>query len=388
MDNVLDIIERDRRWKNVRSEMQKRGFDCLIIYSSHGLYRNYSGNFRYLTNSGAEGYLLFPAEGNPTIFSFTMGWSPWVADFRGGHPVYSKAISERVRDLHLERSRFGLLDLTGYCGEASFPHASYVGLSNNFPNAQLEDATDILVEARMIKSQAEITCIERACEIAEKTIKVIIETAKPGVRDFEVKAKMMDTLFREGSEPGTMILYHSGKQLSHGGEAGAWTPANYRVLDTGDILHTEFDASYFGYKAQFNQPFSLGKPSNDWQRIFDVAIESVNSGLSVVRPGINVGDWIAAFACPIVKAGFVRRTPNFHGLGLTIEEPMGDFPAQPSYITQTTRILKPGMVFEIEPPVIRPDQTLGTTIGCPVLITETGYRLLSKNWKPEVKIIG
>jgi Xaa-Pro dipeptidase len=388
MDDVLNITERDRRWSKIRAVMQKRLLDCLIIWGSHGLYRNYSGNLRYLSNSGAEGYMLFPLQDEPTLFGFTIARTPWVADFRGGHPVYSKAISERIRELRLEKARIGLLDLSGYCGEASFPHATYVALSNRFPDAQFEDATDILVEARMVKSPAEISCIEYACEIAEKAIKTILDTAKPGVKDLEVKAKMMDTLFREGSEPGTMILYHSGKQFSHGGEAGAWTPANPRVLELGDIIHTEFDASYCGYKAQFNQPFSLGKPNDNWQRIFDVALESINSGLSVLRPGLSVGDWIAAFVYPIVKAGFVRRTPNFHGLGLSIEEPFGDFPAQPNYYTNTTRILEPGMVFEIEPPVISPNQRIGTTIGCPILITNNGYRFLSKNWKPEVKIIG
>ena len=74
-------------------------------------------------------------------------------------------------------------------------------------------------------------------------------------------------------------------------------------------------------------------------------------------------------------------------VGLAIEEPFGVFVAQPDYQPNLARIIEPGMVLELEPPAIRPDFKKGATIGSPVLVTDTGCRLLSKNWKPEVRII-
>ncbi len=65
-----------------------------------------------------------------------------------------------------------------------------------------------------------------------------------------------------------------------GGMIWAATP---KVMEKGDIIHTEFDASFMGYMAQFNQPFSLGEPSKEWMDIFNVAIESVNSALKVLK---------------------------------------------------------------------------------------------------------
>ena len=65
---------------------------------------------------------------------------------------------------------------------------------------------------------------------------------------------------------------------------------------------------------------------------------------------------------------------------------MGTFIAQPDYQPDLSRVIKPGMVIELEPPVISRDFKKGTTLGCPVLVTDTGCRLLSSNWKPEVKI--
>ncbi len=114
----------------------------------------YNASLRYLSNFNTEGYMVFPLEGDPTLFTFIGGYpTPWVADNRTGHPNYSKAISERLRELHLEKARIGLVELSGYNGEAGFPHTTYVALTSNFPEAKFEDATDIIVEARMIKSR-------------------------------------------------------------------------------------------------------------------------------------------------------------------------------------------------------------------------------------------
>jgi len=121
--------------------------------------------------------------------------------------------------------------------------------------------------------------------------------------------------------------------------------------------------------------------------IFNVVIESVNNALSALKPGMTVGELNEAFLPPIQKAGFIQRTPNFHGIGLAIEEPFSGFPGQPDYKAKSDRKLEPGMVLEFEPPVISQDFKKGTTLGSPVLVTDTGYRLLSKDWKPEVKII-
>ncbi|MDP2646359.1 MAG: hypothetical protein Q8P24_15585 [Desulfobacterales bacterium] len=41
------------------------------------------------------------------------------------------------------------------------------------------------------------------------------------------------------------------------------------------------------------------------------------------------------------------------------------------------------MVIEFEPKVMTPDRKKGVNLGCPVVVTETGCRVLNKTWKPE-----
>jgi len=386
----LTLDERDRRWKKVREAMEKRRLECLVIWGSYGRFRHFDANLRYLSNISAEGYLVFPLKDDPTLVQFFARPDPtaWVVDGRTGHPHYSKIISDRIRELDLENGRIGFVGLSGYDGEMGFPHTTYISLTSNFPRADFEDATDLMTEARIIKGPAEIRCLELGCEIGEKVIQVIVDTAKAGVRDYEVRARVMDTLFREGCEPDSMFLYHSGKEILHAGQGGQLKPSGTKVLEDGDIMLTEFDAVYSGYVSQYNQPFSLGKPDKEWMEIFHIATEAFNNGLNVLGPGITTGELYQAILSPIKEAGYTSTNPNFHGLGLGLEEPVSIFPAQTEYKPDTSLKMRSGMVVEFEPHVVRPDFKKGATLGSPVLVTDTGCRLLSKNWKPEVKIAG
>ena len=333
-----------------------------------------------------EGYLVFPLEGEPTLITFHGRPHPsWVKDNRSGHPTYSKAISERLRELHLEGASIGIVGLSGYYGELGFPHTTYVSLTSNFPGAKFEDATDIVVKARRIKSPAEIRCFELGCEVGEKVIQAIIDTAKVGVTDREIKLKVMDTVFRNGCDFASMLLLGAGKELTHGGQIPLQSPP--RALEQGDVILAEFDARYLGYMAQFNQPFSVGEPSKEWRDIFNVALEAFNNGFRTLRPGITAGELDEALISPIREAGYVRTNPAFHALGLSLEEPIGNYPHQTYHKPDLSLTLEAGMVLEFEPSVVTSDRKKGLTLGSPVLITETGCKLLSKFWKPEFRVV-
>jgi len=386
----LTLDERDRRWGIVREAMRRREIECLILWGSYGRFRHFGANLKYLSNISVEGYLVFPLSGDPTLVMFFARPDPtaWVADARSGHPNYSKVITDRIKELHLQRGRIGFVGLSGYDGEMGFPHATYVSIMGSFPGAKFEDASDILTEARIIKGPAEIRCLELGCEIGEKIIQVVADAAKPGVPDFEVRARVMDTLFRSGCEPDSMFLYHSGKNILHAGQGGQLKPPGSRILERGDIILTEVDAAYLGYIAQYNQPFSIGEPDQEWKEIFTVAAEAFDKGLNTLKPGITTGELYRAMLTPIAEAGYASTNPAFHGLGLGLEDPVSLFPAQPEYRPDTSLRMEPGMVVEFEPHVVRRDFKKGASLGCPVLVTETGFRLLSKNWKPEVRVAG
>jgi Xaa-Pro aminopeptidase len=258
---------------------------------------------------------------------------------------------------------------------------------NNFSQAHFEDAIGVLEEARRIKSDAEIRCLELGCEVGDKVIKAIVDTAKVGVKNYEIRAMMMDTLFREGCEPSSLLLYHSGKEIHHAGQGLNYTAGDTDALEPGDVILTEFDAKYLGYKAQYNQPFSVGEPGKEWREIFSVALEAFNSGFNALRPGITAGELDQAFLSPIKESDYTYTYCAFHGIGLSLEEPIGALPVQFEYKPSATFRIEAGMVLEFEPHVVTLDGKKGLHLGSPVLVIETGCKLLSKTWKPEFKIV-
>ena len=152
------------------------------------------------------------------------------------------------------------------------------------------------------------------------------------------------------------------------------------------MIHTEFNAKYNNYTAQYNQPFSLGEPDKEWQKVFEVAEAALDNAMATLKPGITLQELTRSFHTPIDEAGLKSIRPVFHGLGLTSEEPLASTAPGTSCIPSDSFPVKAGMVFEFEPHVITPDMKKGLTLGYPVLVTDKGCRSLSKS-KLEVKII-
>jgi Xaa-Pro aminopeptidase len=382
--------ERDRRWRAVRSEMAARGLDCLIIWGSTGLWSHATANLRWMTDTNVDGYLLFPATEEPTLFTSEDGLNPsWVTDWRGGGFHLSRAIAPRIRDLHLERGSFGVAGLSGIFGELDgFPYAAYTNLAAEFPHASFEDATDLIEEMRKIKSAEEIRAIETGCAIIEKVFQTICEIADAGVPDYEIRAAIMDTLFRNGSEPGSLILYCQGKELIHGGQSGVYfEPPFTTPLEAGDVILLEIDAIYLGYKAQFNHAFCVGEVDEEWGAIFQVAAESFREGLRVLRSGVSVGELEDALLRPIKDAGFLFANPPFHGLGLALEPPIGSYP-RVGWHADRDETLKENMILEFEPHPVSSSGKRGASIGCPVLVTSNGCRVLPEWYTPTTLSVG
>ncbi len=383
--------ERDRRWQKVRAAMKKRGLSALIVWGFAGFDSSECANFVYLTNIptfgclALPGYLVFPVDAAPTVIGFARmpGEQLWVKDIRGKQPSFSQAITARLKELHLENAEIGVTNTlptkVGSSGERGFPFSTLVSLKENFPGARFTDATDIIDEARRIKSEAEIRCLELGCVAANSAIQAIVDTARPGVRDCEIMTTMITVLMQNGCEPDTLFLYGSGKDYVDSGNGQFLHPRYLRALEKGDLIHTEFNAKYNGYVAQYNQPFAIGTPDKEWTRVLETAQASFDNGLKTLKPGITLKQLTQALHAPIHEAGLKTIRPCFHGLGLTSEEPLAATGPGTSCVPSDSFVIQAGMVFEFEPHIITPDGKKGTTLGCPILVTETGCRSLNKN---------
>src|SRR4029434_8785601 len=300
----FSLAERDRRWKAVRELMARHNLDVIVTPQNSGHSADYQANTRYLTHCGGgepDVAAVFPSYGEVTAIatSATPRWptvQDWVSDVREARRNYGRAIVERLKELNVERGRIGITGLgevegtrtpegTIFYGtwkqiREAFPKAeladataildecddskdaqrhtppegkifygTWKQIREAFPKAELVDATAILDEVRYVKSDEEIEVLTKSMEINELAIQAETETATVGVKDWEVWAAVHYAMTRNGSELPIHCFWVSGKNPKR-----TLTRPSMRLLERGDVIINEIEASWIGYRAQGVQP--------------------------------------------------------------------------------------------------------------------------------------
>jgi len=146
------------------------------------------------------------------------------------------------------------------------------------------------------------------------------------------------------------------------------------VLDVG--------AQYAGYSADITRTLPAnGKFTARQREIYDIVLGAQNAAMAALKPGMNLCksgeksvykisfDYINSHGADLhgKKLGEYYIHGLGHHIGLDVHDP-GSY----------CKPLEPGMVVTMEPGIYIPEENLGVRIEDDVLITETGYELLSK----------
>ena len=384
----LSIEERDRRYKIVRSEMAKRGIDCLLLPANTGRWEQLQGDSRYLTSIGGfatEIFTVFPREGEVTAYVFNRAnwWKQaqkWVADVRDGRNRWSQNAIERIKELGLTKGIIGISGLAGLvrAPEGIIPHSSVKAIQEAFPEAKLVNATEMMQEIRAVKSAEEVSFLERSAAIIEKAIETLKQTAKPGVSEKEVYASMLHTMLSNGGELPTLFFLSAGPSLFN----SSFVPTDY-IIQAGDQIVDEIEAKYGGYAAQAVCPAVVGKSNPAYEKMVEVSRACFDAILAAMKPGVTFGKLFETYTRTVESAGpYSWNHPMMHARGLGDDGPalMGD-----KDIERFSKIkLQTGMTFILKPQV-RPTEGKGrASIGDTVTVTETGARRLGKR---ELKLL-
>jgi Xaa-Pro dipeptidase len=198
----LSLAERDRRWVAVRKEMAARGLDAIVLWGWPTMWDFYTANARYLAPIGGNAefnVLVFPADGEPTSIvqmpTFLEGWraaQDWVADVRPRNKTWADSVANRIRELKLEGGKIGM---DGFAGpldpDGWLPHDVYTRLKSLLPNAGIVSLDDMLEKVRSIKSTEEIGILRKAAKLGDLMLSTCRDMARPGVKECEVYAGMM-----------------------------------------------------------------------------------------------------------------------------------------------------------------------------------------------------
>jgi Xaa-Pro aminopeptidase len=386
----FSIAERDRRWNAVREAMRRHNIDVIVTPQNSGHSADYQANTRYLTHCGGgepDLAAVFPLEGEVTAIATSAAprWptvQDWVTDVREARRNYGRAIVERLKELNAERVRIGITGLGEVEGtrtpEGTILYGTWKQIRGAFPNAELIDATAILEEVRYVKSLEEIDALAKSMEINELAIQVEIESAKVGVKDWEVWAAAHYAMTRNGSELPIHCFWVSGKNPKR-----TLTRPSMRLLERGDVIINELEASWIGYRAQAVQPVFVEEIDPVQAELIKVQREIFNRVVESLKPGITVGELAeltkktAESAAPKSgPAAGARGELNMHGRGQGDDGPIITPHAKSP--RQLAVAMRENMVFICKPAAISADGEYICQWGDTVVVTPNGGRRLGK----------
>jgi Xaa-Pro aminopeptidase len=386
----FSLAERDRRWNGVRELMREQNLDVIVTPQNSGHSADYQANTRYLTHCGGgepDLAAVFPLEGEVTAIATSAAprWptvQDWVSDVREARRNYGRAIVERLKELNVERGRIGVTGLGEVEGtrtpEGTILYGTWKQIRGAFPSAELIDATAILEEVRYVKSREEIDALAKSMEINELAIQAEIEAAKVGVKDWEVWAAAHYAMTRNGSELPIHCFWVSGKNPKR-----TLTRPSMRLLERGDVIINELEASWIGYRAQAVQPVFVEEIDPVQAELIKVQREIFNRVVESLKPGITVGELAeltkktAESAAPKSgPAAGARGELNMHGRGQGDDGPIITPHAKSP--RQLAVAMRENMVFICKPAAISADGEYICQWGDTVVVTPNGGRRLGK----------
>jgi len=201
---------------------------------------------------------------------------------------------------------------------------------------------------------ADIEAMRPAGAFVANVLRELVDAAQPGVNLLELDALAHERI-RTADATSCYIDYHPsfgaspfGKVLctSVNDAALHGLPRDY-TLQPGDLLSVDFAVELGGWVADSARSVVVGEGQPEDHTLIAATEEALWAGIEQARPGRRLGDIQAAIGQVGRRYGYAINTDfGGHGVGRTMhEEPSIPNDGDPG----TGPLLKPGMVFAIEP---------------------------------------
>ena len=252
---------------------------------------------------------------------------------------------------------------------ANVTYESYLTLKKTFPAAEFVPKPNPVKELRMRKEPKEIASLKKAAAVTWRGYQRLLEELRVGVSEEELSWEF-EFFCRKNGASGL-----SFEPIIAFGENSAYP--HYRAgksrLKEGQVVLVDIGAIVEQYHADMTRIVHFGKPDERILRFEKLVSQAKHQAISHIKPGIRVG-----FLDQIVQDEFDRTNvkPLYthslgHGIGLeTHEFPRLRFDGEDKDV-----ILKPGMVFTIEPGLYQPGVG-GVRLEDMIVVTETGFENL------------
>ena len=346
---------RKERLARVESLLERSEMGALLCFDMN--------NIRYVTATHIgtwamdklARFSLLPRGGEPIMWDFGSAarhhklYCPWLGDersragistMRGAFAPQSGRAESVAAKIRLELEERGLLGEPVGVDVVEPP----VLFALQAAGIKVVDGQQLMQQARIIKTEDEITLLSSACMMVDAAYDRLYEELRPGIRENECVGLVAKVLYDLGSEHVEGVNAISGERCSP--HPHVYTD---RALRPGDPAYFDVLHSFNGYRTCYYRTFAVGSASPPLVDAYMRCRDLLDAAIDRIRPGVTTGEvasiWPAApeFGFPDVEAAFALQLG--HGVGLSIWE-------KPIFSRLVSldhpEVIQEGMVFALE----------------------------------------
>jgi Xaa-Pro aminopeptidase len=372
------------RLARTRQTLAASGLGALLCFDQH--------NIRYISSTVIGEwardklirYCLLTGNGEPYVWDFGSAarhhklYAPWLQPdhCRAGNTSMRGAIAPQVG--LFEQAAREIKDILSQEGVADMP----LGVDLVEPpmlfalqkeGVEVRDGQQVMLDAREVKSQDEITLLNIASAMVDGVYHDIAEALKPGVKESQIVAMATKRLYELGSDCVEAINAISGERCSP-------HPHNFtdRIIRPGDQAYFDIIQSYMGYRTCYYRTFTVGRATAAQIDAYKQARDWMDSAIAMLKPGLT-SDQVAWAFPEAQEIGFESEMAAFglnfcHGLGLGLHErPL--ISRLNSFVDPIE--LQAGMVFAVETYCPATDGISAARIEEEVVLTPDGAKIIT-----------
>lgn len=328
-----------QRIERLRARLEEHKLDALFVSSPETAS---AVNRRYLSGfTGTSAYLLITPDD-----------AAIATDFRYYDQAQEQAKGYRLHKTVGQMDKWlpGLFEgLGGKRVGFEASHLSYQShrvmrkIVQGLPEEQrpkLVPTTNLVEALRVVKDAEEIATLQAAIDLGDAAFAYVAEQVEPGWTEKQVAWEIEKYIREHGGED------VSFDTLVGGGERGAMphcSPTD-RKLKKGEGVVIDMGVKLDGYMSDLTRTIFLGKPDDEFKRVYDVVLAAQQTAQELVEDGMT-GEQAHMLAQKVIEeAGHGAHFGHGlgHGVGLQIHE-------APRLGPNSNDVLHDGMVFTIEP---------------------------------------
>lgn len=386
-ENVNFDRMRSERTKRLNEQMKKEGLDALLLFKVENLRYMTGGRLQWwpisnLTrNAGImvpdKEPIFFPTSGCSERLQKTMYWMS-KENIRPLATMEDPGIAETEVKNKLKPA-FEELGITeGRIGVDHVPMTVLLKLQEALPKAEFVNGDTCVLDASSTKTADEINLMRQSSHLATYAMQRAIQKIEPGIRECEVLAEAMHSLYSNGMEaPQCSLIVTSGD-----GTAPLRRFASDKRIDWGELVFLDIGGAFNGYFSDFTRTVICGEPNEKQKKIYKAVYGMMMEIHRTMKPGNSSVDVNNAARKVVNDSGF--KGYDYLGLlghsigvtGLTFPI-IGEISAMGGeHVTK----LQPGMIFSMEPGIFIPDTPGGGGVRLEdtILITEDGNEVFTK----------